>query len=128
MPEGLSPIEVDKQLHEHTTKPHQPSASAGATRHSQAVQIGEALLLSLVTIAAAWWAVRPLPAATVDRGPESPDRDDAAYPPPLDTWTQPTVGVTCGRAGGAAVSDGDRPNILVIWGDDIGISNLSCYS
>ena len=22
----------------------------------------------------------------------------------------------------------DRPNILVIWGDDIGISNLSCYS
>jgi arylsulfatase len=34
----------------------------------------------------------------------------------------------CGRAGGAAVSDGDRPNILVIWGDDIGITNLSCYS
>jgi len=26
------------------------------------------------------------------------------------------------------VSDGQRPNILVIWGDDIGISNLSCYS
>jgi arylsulfatase A-like enzyme len=26
------------------------------------------------------------------------------------------------------VSDGNRPNILVIWGDDIGISNLSCYS
>jgi arylsulfatase A-like enzyme len=25
------------------------------------------------------------------------------------------------------VSDGDRPNILVIWGDDIGITNLSCY-
>ncbi len=23
---------------------------------------------------------------------------------------------------------GERPNILVIWGDDIGISNLSCYS
>ena len=22
----------------------------------------------------------------------------------------------------------DRPNILVVWGDDIGISNLSCYS
>jgi hypothetical protein len=32
------------------------------------------------------------------------------------------------RAGGATVSDGDRPNILVIWGDDIGITNLSCYS
>ncbi|HTE70925.1 MAG TPA: arylsulfatase [Actinomycetes bacterium] len=26
------------------------------------------------------------------------------------------------------MSDGDRPNILVIWGDDIGISNLSCYT
>src|SRR5215831_16704603 len=25
-------------------------------------------------------------------------------------------------------SKSDRPNILVIWGDDIGISNLSCYS
>src|SRR5580698_7988930 len=22
----------------------------------------------------------------------------------------------------------DKPNILVIWGDDIGIANLSCYS
>src|SRR5258708_16949543 len=22
----------------------------------------------------------------------------------------------------------EKPNILVIWGDDIGISNLSCYS
>jgi arylsulfatase A-like enzyme len=22
----------------------------------------------------------------------------------------------------------DRPNMLVMWGDDIGISNLSCYS
>ncbi|HSO55099.1 MAG TPA: arylsulfatase [Actinomycetes bacterium] len=26
------------------------------------------------------------------------------------------------------MSDGDRPNILVMWGDDIGMSNLSCYS
>jgi arylsulfatase A-like enzyme len=26
------------------------------------------------------------------------------------------------------VSDEQRPNILVIWGDDIGITNLSCYS
>jgi hypothetical protein len=22
----------------------------------------------------------------------------------------------------------DKPNILVIWGDDIGITNLSCYN
>jgi arylsulfatase len=26
------------------------------------------------------------------------------------------------------MSDTKRPNILVIWGDDIGLSNLSCYS
>jgi arylsulfatase A-like enzyme len=26
------------------------------------------------------------------------------------------------------VSDESRPNILVMWGDDIGITNLSCYS
>jgi hypothetical protein len=51
MPEGLSPIEVGKQVHEHTKEPHQPG---GGTRHSRLVQIGEALLLSLVTIAAAW--------------------------------------------------------------------------
>ena len=50
MPEGLSPIEAGKKLHEHTSEPHQPDA----TRHSRIVQIGEALLLSLVTIAAAW--------------------------------------------------------------------------
>jgi hypothetical protein len=54
MPEGPSPIEVGKQLHEHTTEPHEHAASASASRHSRMVQIGEALLLSLVTIAAAW--------------------------------------------------------------------------
>jgi arylsulfatase A-like enzyme len=26
------------------------------------------------------------------------------------------------------VEDSRQPNILVIWGDDIGITNLSCYS
>jgi hypothetical protein len=51
MPEGLSPIEVGRELHEHTKEPHQPG---GGSRHSRTVQIGEALLLSLVTIAAAW--------------------------------------------------------------------------
>ena len=51
MPEGLSPIEVGRELHEHTKEPHEPE---GGNRHSRTVQIGEALLLSLVTIAAAW--------------------------------------------------------------------------
>jgi hypothetical protein len=54
MPEGLSPIEVGKQLHEHTSQPHEHDTSGGGNRHSRTVQIGEALLLSLVTIAAAW--------------------------------------------------------------------------
>src|SRR5215212_3898922 len=50
MPEGLSPIEAGKKAHEHTSQAHQPDAG----RHSRMVQIGEAILLSLVTIAAAW--------------------------------------------------------------------------
>ena len=50
MPEGLSPIEAGKKAHEHTSQAHQPNAG----RHSRTVQIGEAILLSLVTIAAAW--------------------------------------------------------------------------
>jgi hypothetical protein len=54
MSEGLSPIEAGKQAHEHANKPHEPARSAGADSHSRVVQIGEALLLSLVTIAAAW--------------------------------------------------------------------------
>jgi hypothetical protein len=29
---------------------------------------------------------------------------------------------------GAAMADQKKPNILVIWGDDIGQSNLSCYT
>lgn len=24
--------------------------------------------------------------------------------------------------------NGQKPNVLIIWGDDIGIMNLSCYS
>jgi arylsulfatase len=36
----------------------------------------------------------------------------------------PAASATGGKGGKGA----KRPNILVIWGDDIGISNLSCYS
>jgi hypothetical protein len=54
MPEGLSPIEVGRELHDHTKEPHEHAGSADGNRHSRTVQIGEALLLSLVTIAAAW--------------------------------------------------------------------------
>lgn len=66
MPEGLNPIEAGKQLHEHGEAAHEPAegeaageeGEAGhrgsAERHSRIVQICEALLLALVTIAAAW--------------------------------------------------------------------------
>ena len=32
------------------------------------------------------------------------------------------------KKSGKPKKGGGQPNILVIWGDDIGISNLSCYS
>ena len=54
MPEGLSPFEVGKELHEHNKEPQEHAAPGGGDRRSRIVQIGEALLLSLVTIAAAW--------------------------------------------------------------------------
>jgi hypothetical protein len=54
MPEGLSPIEAGKQLHEHNKEPHAPAPPTDDDRHARIVQIGEAVLLALVTIAAAW--------------------------------------------------------------------------
>jgi len=59
MGEGLDPIEAGKQLHEHGEKAHgEAGHGEGDTerrdRHSRIVQICEAVLLALVTIAAAW--------------------------------------------------------------------------
>jgi hypothetical protein len=59
MPEGLSPIEAGKQLHEHgETAEHEAEPAQrrreGESRHSRIVQIGEAVLLALVTLTAAW--------------------------------------------------------------------------
>jgi hypothetical protein len=59
MPEGLNPIEAGKKLHEHGEAAHQQSEQGEghgqpAARHSRVVQICEASLLALVTIAAAW--------------------------------------------------------------------------
>jgi hypothetical protein len=59
MAEGLDPIEAGKQLHEHGEE-HREGDDAGdgngegVGRHSRIVQICEAVLLALVTIAAAW--------------------------------------------------------------------------
>src|SRR5580698_3190425 len=59
MPEGLDPIEAGRKLHEHREKQHEQAAEGEGHgkpegRHSRIVQISEALLLALVTIAAAW--------------------------------------------------------------------------
>ncbi len=59
MTEGLSPIEAGKKLHEHGETLDREGEKAGGRggdedRHSRIVQIGEAVLLALVTITAAW--------------------------------------------------------------------------
>jgi hypothetical protein len=59
MPEGLNPIEAGKKLHEHGEAAHEhaekeETPGKPANRHSRIVQIGEAVLLALVTITAAW--------------------------------------------------------------------------
>ena len=59
MPEGLDPIETGKKLHEHGEE-HEQQAEGNddhrgtSDRHSRIIQISEAVLLSIVTITAAW--------------------------------------------------------------------------
>ena len=59
MAEGLDPIEAGKKLHELAESQHGEGSASGGhdaarERHSRLVQICEAVLLSLVTITAAW--------------------------------------------------------------------------
>ena len=59
MPEGLDPIETGKKLHEHGEESEQQAEGNGDhgkthDRHSRIIQISEAVLLSIVTITAAW--------------------------------------------------------------------------
>ena len=59
MPEGLDPIETGKKLHEHGEESEQEAEGNGDhrethDRHSRIIQISEAVLLSIVTITAAW--------------------------------------------------------------------------
>ena len=59
MTEGLNPIGAGKKLHEHGEKLAQEGERAGGhgeaeDHHSRIVQIGEAVLLAVVTITAAW--------------------------------------------------------------------------
>jgi hypothetical protein len=58
MPEGLNPIETGRKLHEHGEAQEHAEKETGSRdagdRHSRIVQIGEAVLLALVTLTAAW--------------------------------------------------------------------------
>jgi hypothetical protein len=59
MDEGLNPIETGKKLHEHGEAAQERGNEEGGhngsdDRHARIVQICEALLLALVTLAAAW--------------------------------------------------------------------------
>ena len=56
MPEGLDPIETGKKLHEHgEAHDKQTEGKDGhSDRHSRIIQISEAVLLSIVTVTAAW--------------------------------------------------------------------------
>jgi arylsulfatase A-like enzyme len=69
------------------------------------------------------------------------DRTATAAPPAQATAAKPpaTDGACCPDGAPAGLhligagqkdepKDGKKPNILVIWGDDIGTTNLSCYS
>jgi hypothetical protein len=72
MPEGLNPIETGKKLHEHGEAAQEEIAEAAghgrpARRHSRVVQIGEAVLLALVTITAAWAGYSAAKWGTVSR-------------------------------------------------------------
>ena len=59
MAEGLDPVEAGKRLQEHADGErergkHEKGANKGNHRHSRILQICEATLLALVTVAAAW--------------------------------------------------------------------------
>src|SRR6266436_2079770 len=56
MPEGLDPIETGKKLHEHGKAHDEPTEGKDdhSDRHSRIIQISEAVLLSIVTVTAAW--------------------------------------------------------------------------
>lgn len=56
MPEGLDPIETGKKLHEHGEAHDQTTEGKDdhSDRHSRIIQISEAVLLSIVTVTAAW--------------------------------------------------------------------------
>jgi hypothetical protein len=56
VPEGLSPSEVGKEIHEHAAEhaEHGERAEHGLSRHDRLISIAEAVLLAVVALTAAW--------------------------------------------------------------------------
>ena len=70
MPEGLDPIETGKKLHDHGEGPpakKEDSHAEADDRHSRILQIGEGVLLALVTLTAAWTGYSAAKWATASR-------------------------------------------------------------
>src|SRR5262245_56450456 len=67
------------------------------------------------------------PSLTPQAGAAGPDPSAAAAAPGGGDGAAGTV-LHAGAAAVPAAQDGKKPNVLVIFGDDIGITNLSCYS
>ena len=70
MPEGLNPIETGKKLYEHgegQRTEDKDGQDETLDRHSRIVQIGEAVLLALVTLTAAWAGYSAAKWATASR-------------------------------------------------------------
>lgn len=71
MPEGLDPIEAGRKLHNHGEAADQRTGEENggkrSGRHSRIVQIAEAVLLALVTVAAAWAGFAAAKWATASR-------------------------------------------------------------
>ncbi|MDH3600105.1 MAG: sulfatase-like hydrolase/transferase, partial [Candidatus Tectomicrobia bacterium] len=68
---------------------------------------------------------------TAEAKAASPEADNTANEQPerkpLQVAQAPAM-TALGAASAAVGANGKKPNILVIWGDDIGISNISAYS
>jgi len=119
---GTVPIDAGKQRTKHTSEPHQPDA----TRHSRTVQIREALLLSLVTIAAAWsgnaaakWGtesrmeLEAIGGAGGDPQPE-PAEEPLTSSQPLALRTAPTRSSGPGWTTSPAAARGRRCGVLLL--------------
>src|SRR4051812_50168289 len=84
MPEGLSPVEVGHEVAEHAK--HAGSGGDGESRahagRDRGVSIAEAVLLSLVTLMAAWSGYAAAKWSTESRGPPAPGAAAPAAAPP----------------------------------------------